>query len=93
MYFSRVELSDDDRAFLDEVRTFLATHITDEVRRCDRETGDNFDEAVHLAAGRRLPRGRVEVRIRRRVQPGAPAHLGAGEMPGRACRGFTVRRS
>ena len=51
MDFSRVELSDDDQAFLDEVRTFLATHITDEVRRCDRETGDNFDEAVHLAAG------------------------------------------
>ncbi len=51
MDFSRVELSDDDRAFLDEVRTFLDTHVTDGVRRRDRETGENFDESVHLAAG------------------------------------------
>ena len=49
--FSRVELSGDDQAFLDEVRRFLDTHVSDEVRRHDRETGDNFDEAVHLAAG------------------------------------------
>ena len=26
-------------------------HVTDDVRRRDRETGDNFDEDVHLAAG------------------------------------------
>ncbi len=51
MDFSRVELDDDDQAFLDEVRTFLAAHVTEEVRRRDRETGDNFDEAVHLALG------------------------------------------
>ncbi len=51
MDFSRVELSGDDQAFLDEVRTFLRTHVTDEVRRRDRETGENFDEGVHLAAG------------------------------------------
>ncbi|MEV0712121.1 acyl-CoA dehydrogenase family protein [Nocardia aurea] len=51
MDFSRVELSDDDQAFLDEVRAFLDTHVTDEVRRRDRETGDNFDEGVHLAMG------------------------------------------
>ncbi|WP_216907768.1 acyl-CoA dehydrogenase family protein [Nocardia noduli] len=51
MDFSRVELSEDDQAFLDEVRAFLATHVTDEVRRRDRETGDNFDEGVHLAMG------------------------------------------
>jgi alkylation response protein AidB-like acyl-CoA dehydrogenase len=51
MDFSRVELSDDEKAFLDEARTFLATHVTEEVRRRDRETGDNFDEGVHLAMG------------------------------------------
>ncbi|GFG75209.1 acyl-CoA dehydrogenase family protein [Mycobacterium botniense] len=51
MDFSRVELSDADKAFLDEARAFLATHVTDEVRRRDRETGDNFDEGVHLAMG------------------------------------------
>jgi 3-oxocholest-4-en-26-oyl-CoA dehydrogenase alpha subunit len=51
MDFSRVELSDEDRAFLDEARTFLKTHVTEEVRRRDRETGDNFDEGLHLAIG------------------------------------------
>jgi 3-oxocholest-4-en-26-oyl-CoA dehydrogenase alpha subunit len=49
--FSRVELSDDDQAFLDEARAFLRTHVTDDVRRRDKETGDNFDEGVHLALG------------------------------------------
>ena len=51
MDFSRVELSDDDQAFLDEARDFLRTHVTEEVIRRDRETGDNFDEGVHLAFG------------------------------------------
>ncbi|BBZ02672.1 acyl-CoA dehydrogenase [Mycolicibacterium chitae] len=51
MDFSTVELSDEDRAFRTEVREFLNTHVTDEVRRRDRETGDNFDEGVHLALG------------------------------------------
>jgi alkylation response protein AidB-like acyl-CoA dehydrogenase len=51
MDFSWVELCDDDRAFLAEARSFLATHVTEEVRRRDRETGDNFDEGVHLALG------------------------------------------
>ncbi|MEV0355541.1 acyl-CoA dehydrogenase family protein [Nocardia sp. NPDC050697] len=49
MDFSRVELSDADAAFQAEVRAFLDEHVTDEVRRRDRETGDNFDEGVHLA--------------------------------------------
>jgi alkylation response protein AidB-like acyl-CoA dehydrogenase len=49
--FSRVALSDDDQGFLHELRTFLDTHVTDEVRRRDRETGENFDEGVHLALG------------------------------------------
>ncbi|WP_024802932.1 acyl-CoA dehydrogenase family protein [Nocardia sp. BMG51109] len=51
MDFSRVELSADDAAFHDRVRQFLDTHVTDDVRRRDRETGDNFDEGVHLAMG------------------------------------------
>ncbi|MFD4459666.1 acyl-CoA dehydrogenase family protein [Nocardia sp. NPDC058480] len=51
MDFSRVELSADDQEFLDGARAFLTTHVTDEVRRRDRETGDNFDEGVHLALG------------------------------------------
>ena len=51
MDFSRVELSDDDEAFRDEARNFLKAQVTGEVRRRDRETGDNFDEGVHLAFG------------------------------------------
>lgn len=51
MDFSRVQLADDDQAFLDEARSFLSSHVTEEVRRRDRETGDNFDEGVHLALG------------------------------------------
>ena len=51
MDFSRVTLSDGDQAFLDEARDFLKTHVTEDVIRRDRETGDNFDEGVHLALG------------------------------------------
>ena len=51
MDFSRVELSDDDRAFQADLRGFLAMIVTDEVIRRDRETGENFDEGVHLALG------------------------------------------
>lgn len=51
MDFSRVELSAEDKTFQAEVREFLAGVVTDEVIRRDRETGDNFDEGVHLALG------------------------------------------
>lgn len=51
MDFSPVQLSDGDQAFLDEMRAFLAEHVTDDVIRRDRETGDNFDGGVHLALG------------------------------------------
>ncbi|OMC31977.1 acyl-CoA dehydrogenase [Mycobacterium colombiense] len=51
MDFSRVTLSDDDQRFLEEARDFLRTHVTEDVKRRDRETGDNFDEGVHLALG------------------------------------------
>jgi alkylation response protein AidB-like acyl-CoA dehydrogenase len=51
MDFSPVQLADGDQAFLDEARAFLAEHVTENVIRRDRETGDNFDEGVHLALG------------------------------------------
>jgi alkylation response protein AidB-like acyl-CoA dehydrogenase len=51
MDFARVDLADDDLAFQDEVRAFLKGEVTEEVLRRDRETGDNFDEGVHLALG------------------------------------------
>lgn len=51
MDFSRVDLSPEDQKFLDETRAFMAEHVTDEVRRRDRETGENFSEPVHLALG------------------------------------------
>jgi len=53
MDFSRVELSDDDQAFRDELRSVLREIVTDEVIARDRETGENFDEGVHLALGKR----------------------------------------
>ncbi|KUH82874.1 MULTISPECIES: acyl-CoA dehydrogenase family protein [unclassified Mycobacterium] len=52
MDFSRVELSDEDRVFQDEARAFLREIVTEDVLRRDRETGDNFDEGVHLALGK-----------------------------------------
>jgi alkylation response protein AidB-like acyl-CoA dehydrogenase len=51
MDFARVDLADDDLAFQGEVRAFLKREVTEEVLRRDRETGDNFDEGVHLALG------------------------------------------
>ncbi|MGK2865995.1 MAG: acyl-CoA dehydrogenase family protein [Mycobacterium sp.] len=51
MDFSRVELSSEDRAFQEGLRGFLAEVVTEEVIRRDRETGENFDETVHLALG------------------------------------------
>ncbi|WP_029111539.1 acyl-CoA dehydrogenase family protein [Mycobacterium sp. URHD0025] len=51
MDFSVVELSAEDEAFRTEVREFLSSVVTEDVIRRDRETGDNFDEGVHLALG------------------------------------------
>jgi 3-oxocholest-4-en-26-oyl-CoA dehydrogenase alpha subunit len=51
MDFSAVELSTEDTQFRDQLRAFLDKHVTDEVRRRDRETGENFDEGVHEALG------------------------------------------
>ncbi|MEB4209086.1 acyl-CoA dehydrogenase family protein [Mycobacterium sp. 94-17] len=52
MDFSRVELSPEDQEFYDEFRSFIAEHVTDEVLRRDRETGENFSEPVHLGLGK-----------------------------------------
>jgi len=51
MEFSRVALAAEDQAFQDDLRSFLGSIVTDEVIRHDRETGENFDEGVHLALG------------------------------------------
>ncbi|SOX51623.1 acyl-CoA dehydrogenase [Mycobacterium ahvazicum] len=51
MDFSYVDLSPEDREFFEHTRTFIAEHVTDEVLRRDRETGENFSEPVHLALG------------------------------------------
>ena len=51
MDFSQVALSAEDKAFQNQTRAFVTAHVTDEVRRRDREFGENFDEQVHLALG------------------------------------------
>ncbi|MDR3662882.1 MAG: acyl-CoA dehydrogenase, partial [Mycobacterium sp.] len=51
MDFSHVVLSREDAAFQAELRSFLADLVTPEVIARDRATGENFDEAVHLALG------------------------------------------
>jgi len=51
MDFAQVALNADDQAFLDQTRAFITELVTDEVRRRDREFGENFDEQVHLALG------------------------------------------
>ena len=51
MDFSRVALSPEDSEFRDQLRAFIAEHVTEEVLARDREFGENFDEKVHLALG------------------------------------------
>nr|CRL66787.1 acyl-CoA dehydrogenase [Mycolicibacterium malmesburyense] len=48
-----MQLSEDDRAFQDELRDVLRSVVTDEVIERDRQTGENFDEGVHLALAER----------------------------------------
>ena len=83
MDFSRVALSADDQAFHDQTRAFVTEHVTDEVRRRDREFGENFDEQVHLALGEAgyLAVG-LEARVRRWLQSGSPANLRSRDRPG-----------
>lgn len=51
MDFARVSLSDEDEAFYRQTRAFVTARVTDDVRRRNREFGENFDEGVHLALG------------------------------------------
>jgi alkylation response protein AidB-like acyl-CoA dehydrogenase len=53
MEFFRVALTAEERAFQHDLRGFLGSIVTEEVIRHDRETGENFDEGVHLALGAR----------------------------------------
>ena len=48
-----VELSRADEEFQRQVRADLAELVTEDVRRHDRETGENFHEGLHLALGER----------------------------------------
>jgi alkylation response protein AidB-like acyl-CoA dehydrogenase len=49
--FSQIDLSVGDKVFAAEVRAFLRDHVTEEVLQRERESGDSFDEQVHLALG------------------------------------------
>src|SRR5271165_413744 len=51
MDFSEVALSAEDKDFKDRIRQLLSEVVTEDVLRRDRETGENFDERVHLALG------------------------------------------
>ena len=51
MDFSPIELTEDDERFVEHAREFLGSRVTDELLRHDRETGDNFNEELHLALG------------------------------------------
>jgi 3-oxocholest-4-en-26-oyl-CoA dehydrogenase alpha subunit len=51
MDFSEVALSAEDKDFANRTRQLLAEVVTEDVLRRDRETGENFDERVHLALG------------------------------------------
>jgi alkylation response protein AidB-like acyl-CoA dehydrogenase len=53
MDFSLVELSAEQRRFADEVRSFLDEVVTPDVHDHERQTGDGFNEKVHLALGSR----------------------------------------
>jgi 3-oxocholest-4-en-26-oyl-CoA dehydrogenase alpha subunit len=53
MDFSQVPLDASEREFLDEVRAFMAEHVTEEVLEEERRTGSGFNERVHLALGAR----------------------------------------
>jgi 3-oxocholest-4-en-26-oyl-CoA dehydrogenase alpha subunit len=53
MDFGRVPLDAEQQEFLDEVRSFMAEHVTEEVLEQERRTGSGFNQRVHLALGRK----------------------------------------
>lgn len=67
MDFSCVELSPEHEAFRDELRAFLREIVTDEIITRDRESGENFEESVHLALG---AKGYLEADFRTEAEGG-----------------------
>ncbi|NED70023.1 acyl-CoA dehydrogenase, partial [Streptomyces sp. SID10244] len=51
MDFARVELADEDRAFQERARAFLADTVTEEMVRAERATGDGVIVELHRAMG------------------------------------------
>ena len=51
MDFARVELSVQEQSFLERVREFLSTNVTDDMLHREHLTGDGFIEELHLAMG------------------------------------------
>ncbi len=49
MNFSQVATEDSHRAFTDSVRAFIAEHVTEDVLEHERQTGEMFNEQLHLA--------------------------------------------
>jgi len=90
MDFSHVELSEDDRQFQGELRAFLKTLVTQEVIERDRQTGENFDEGVHLALGTAgyLERDWKD-EARRWFQPAPSAQSGTWRLRAHTRRGST----
>ncbi len=63
MDFSPVDLTEDQQAFADEVRSFLDENLTEEVYARRRARADNYDEELYLAVGAKgwlFPRWRKE---------------------------------
>ena len=80
--------SDDDQAFLDEARDVPARPVTEDVIRRDRETGDNFDEGVHLALGAAgLPGRGVEAARPTAGSAGCAGGSGSWRSAAPTCRG------
>ena len=67
--------------------TSCRSHVTDDVIRRDRETGDNFDEGVHLALGARATWRRSGSRSPTAASPGCAGASGNWRSAGRMSRG------
>ena len=85
MDFRKLELDEDQLRFRDEVRAFVAEHVTEEVHEDERRTGGSFDEKLHLAMASKgwvMP-GLAGARRRRAgSRPGAHPGAGAGPLAG-----------
>ena len=81
MDFSRVELSDDDQAFLDEARGFCASTSPRTSPPGPRDRRQLRRGRASGARRRGLPCARMEARVRGRLQPAPAPDLGAREAP------------